>query len=146
MQWHYKLQHLKIVTNGYKYTNTTEDKKFILWINAHTPIEKQSNRDWNTPIHLKSNCPQIKVSSIFWFFIMIFYLCFYHQLWVRWVCIDIGNSSEHIGQNHSRFPKYLWMFDTEWNPHQIEIYWINNNLTNTSATPPPEGKKKHYYI
>ena len=40
----------KIVTNGHQYTKTTEDKKFIFWINAHTPIEKQSNQDWNTPI------------------------------------------------------------------------------------------------
>ena len=42
-----------------------------------------------------------------------FYLRFYHQLWVKWLCIDIGNSSGHIGQTHSRFPKYLWMLDTE---------------------------------
>ena len=71
--------------------------------------------------HLKNNGPDIKVPLIFWFLIMIFYLCFYHQLWVKWVCIDIGNSSGHIGQTHSRFPKYLWMFDTEWNAHQIDI-------------------------
>ena len=92
---------------------TTEDKKFIFWINTHTPIEKKSNQDWNTPIHLESNGQHIKVPLIFWFLIMIFYLCFYHQLWVRWVCIDIENSSGHIGQTHSRFRKYLWMFGTE---------------------------------
>ena len=40
-----KLQHLRIVTNRRQYTNTTEDKKFIFGINAHTPIEKQSNQD-----------------------------------------------------------------------------------------------------
>ena len=28
-------------------------KKFIFWISAYTPIEKQSNQDWNTTIHLK---------------------------------------------------------------------------------------------
>ena len=127
VQWDYKLQHLKIVTNGHQYTKTTEDKKFIFWINAHTPIEKKSNQDWNTPIHLESNGQHIKVPLIFWFLIMIFYLCFYHQLWVKWVCIDIGNSSGHIGQTHSRFPKYLWMFRTEWNAHQIDIL---NNLFN----------------
>ena len=38
-------QHLKIVTNGHQYTKTTEDKKFTLGINAHTPIGKQSNQD-----------------------------------------------------------------------------------------------------
>ena len=121
------IQHLKIVTNGHQYTKTTEDKKFTFWINVHTPIEKQSNQDWNTSIHLKSNGPHIKVPLIFWFLIMIFYLCFYHQLWVKWVCIDIGNSSGHIGQTHSRFPKYLWMFDTEWKAHQFDIL---DNLSN----------------
>ena len=30
----------------------TEDEKFIFWINAHTPIEKQSIQDWNTPIKI----------------------------------------------------------------------------------------------
>ena len=37
------IQHLKIVTNGHQYTKTTEDKKFTFRVNAHTPIEKQSN-------------------------------------------------------------------------------------------------------
>ena len=56
---------LKTVTNGHQYTQTTEDKKFVFCINAHTPIEKQSNQDGNTPIHLESNCPHIKVTLIF---------------------------------------------------------------------------------
>ena len=30
-------------TNGHQYINTTEDEKFIFWINSHTPIEKDSN-------------------------------------------------------------------------------------------------------
>ena len=51
----YKLQYLKIVTNGHQYTKNTEDEKFLFWINAHTPVEKQSNQDWNTPIHSKNN-------------------------------------------------------------------------------------------
>ena len=76
--------------------------------------------NWNTPIHLKSNGLHIKLPLIFWFLIMIFYLCFYHQLWVKWICIDIGNSSGHIRQTYSRFPKYLWIFDTEWKAHQID--------------------------
>ena len=58
---------------------------------------------------------------IFWFLILIFNLCFYHQLWVKLVCIHIGNSSGHIGQTHSRFPKYLRMSDTNCNSHQIDI-------------------------
>ena len=73
----------------------------MFWINAHTPIEKQPKQDWTTPIHLKNSGPHIKVSLIFWFLIMIFYWCFYHQLWVKWVCILIENSSGHIGQGHS---------------------------------------------
>ena len=99
-----------------QYTKAAEDKKFIFWINPHTPIEKKLKEDWDTPIHLKSDgphvkvplIPHVKVPLIFWFLIMIFYLCFYHQLWVKWVCLDIGNSSGHIGQIHSRFQKYMW--------------------------------------
>ena len=112
---------LKIVTNGHQYIKTTADKNLIFWINSHYPTEKQSNQDWNISIHLESNGPHIKFPLTFWFLIMIFYFCFYHQLWVKWLCIDIGNSSGHIGQTHSRFPKYLWMFDTEWKAHQIDI-------------------------
>ena len=50
---------------------------------------------------------------------MIFYL-FLPPI-VKGYVIDIGNSSGHIGQTHSRFPKYLWMFDTECNAHIIDI-------------------------
>ena len=38
--------------NGHQYTKNTENKRFIFWINALTPIEKQYNIDWNTPIDL----------------------------------------------------------------------------------------------
>ena len=121
MCWDYKWQHLKIVTNGHHYTKTAEDKKFIFWINARTAIEKQSNEDCYTSIHWNSNGPHIKVHLIFWFLIMIFYLCLFNQLWFKWVCIDTGNSSRYIGQTHSRIPKYLWVCGTEWNAHQIDI-------------------------
>ena len=40
---------------------------------------------------------------------------------IKWVCIDIANSFGHIGKTHSRFPKYMWMFDTKLNAHQIDI-------------------------
>ena len=68
---------MKIVTNGHQYTKTTEDKKFIFWINAHNPVEKKSDQTWNTPIHLESNNgPHIKVSLIFdflsWFSTYVF--------------------------------------------------------------------------
>ena len=119
--WDCKLEHLKNVTNWNHYTKTTGDGNFKFWINAHTPTEKQSNQDWNTPIHLKNNAPHIKVPLIIWFLIMIFKVCFYHQLWVKWVCIHIGNSSGHISQTHSRFQKYLRIFGTEWSAHQMDI-------------------------
>ena len=83
----------------------------------------------------------IKVPLIFWFLIMTFNSCFfYHQLWVKWVRIHIGNSSGHVGQIHSWFLKCLWMFDTarnarrtgildnlfdSWQPHQ----YINSAFT-----------------
>ena len=120
----------------------------IFWINAHSPIEKQSNEDWNTSIHLKRNDPHIKVPLIFWFLIMIFYLCFYHHLWVKCVCIDIGNSSGHIEQTHSRFSNYMRSLTL--NERLIKltsliICLVIDNLTNTSSIPPPEGKKTVLY-
>ena len=96
-------------------------KKYIFWINAHPPIEEQSNEGWNTSIQLENNGPSIKVLLIFLFLTMNFNLCFYHQFWVKWVCIHVGNSSGHIGQTHSQIPKGLQMFDTEWNAHWIAI-------------------------
>ena len=39
-------------------------KKNILCITAHTTIEKQSNKDWNTPIHLKNNGPSKNVINV----------------------------------------------------------------------------------
>ena len=35
--------------------------------------------------------------------------------------IHINNSSGHTGSAHSQFPKYLWVFDTEYNAYQIVI-------------------------
>ena len=97
-------------------------KKYIFWINSHLSIEKQSKEDWNTPIQLENKGPSIKVPLIFRFLVMNFSLCFYHQLWLQWVCIHIRNSSGHIEQTHSRFSKYLWMFDTKWNAHRLDIF------------------------
>ena len=70
-------------------------KKYIFWVNAHATIDKQSNEVWNTHIHLKNNSPSIKVPLNLWFLIMTFNLCFYHQLWVKWVYIHTGNRSGH---------------------------------------------------
>ena len=113
-------------------------------MNAHTPIEKESNQDWNTPIHLESNGPHIKVPLIFWFLIIIFYLCFYHQLWVKWVCIHTGNSSEHIGQtlyDSQNIYGCLTLNAMHIKVISLIIYLINDNLTNTSSTPSPAVKK-----
>ena len=55
----------------------------------------------------------MKVPLIFWVLIMNFDLCFYKQLWVKWVCVHIGNNSGQIEQIHLQFPKCLWMFDTK---------------------------------
>ena len=108
---------------------------------------KKSNQDWNTPIHIESNGQHIKVPLIFWFFIMIFYICFYHQLWVKWLCLDIGNSSGHIVQTHSQFRKICGCFAlNEMNIRltSLIIFLINDNLINMSS--PPEGKKTVLYI
>ena len=68
-------------------------------------------------LQLKDNLTKtetrIKVPLIFWFLIMIFDLCFNHQLRVKWVCIHIENNSGHIEQTHLQFPKYLWLFETQ---------------------------------
>ena len=45
------------------------------------------------------------------------------------VCIHIGNSSGHIEQTQSRFPKCLWMFETERNAYRIGIINIIDSLT-----------------
>ena len=72
-------------------------------------------------IHLKNNGTHIKVPLIFRFLIIIFDLCFYNQLWVKWACIHIGNNSGHTEQTHLQFLKFLWMYDTELDAHQIGI-------------------------
>ena len=78
-------------------------RNFTFWVNTDTLIGKQFNQDWINPIHLKNNVPDKKDTLILWFLVMTFTLWFYHQLRVKWVCIHIGNSSEHIGSTHSHF-------------------------------------------
>ena len=76
-------------------------------------ILQSKNNLTKTEIHLKNNGSCKKVPLCFWFLVMTFNLCFYHQLWVKWVCIRIENIYGHIGQTHLQFPKSLWMFYTE---------------------------------
>ena len=95
--------------------------KAFKYCNKWTPVYKDYwrwkvyllNKCWNNSIYLKKNGPHMKVPLIFWFLAMTFYFCFNHRLYAKWVCINIGNSSGHIGQTHSRFTKYQWMFHTE---------------------------------
>ena len=87
---------LCLTTDEHQHTKTTEDEKVYIFNKCSYSNWKQSNQDWNTPIHLKNNDPHIKVPLIFWFFIMTFNLFFYQQLWVKWVCIHIENRSGHI--------------------------------------------------
>ena len=47
-----KLENSKIVRNGHQHTKATEDEE-LFCINAYPPIEKHSNKDLNTTIHLK---------------------------------------------------------------------------------------------
>ena len=121
---------------GHQYINTTEDEKFIFWINAHTPIEKESNQDWNTTIHLKNNGPHITVPLIFWFLIMTFYLCFITNFELNGSVyileIDSPNICGCLTLNvmHIKFLSLI-------------ICLINGNCTKMSSTHPPEGKKQY---
>ena len=112
-----KLEHLKIVTLSWipAYKDYWRWKVYIL--------NKCFYSNWQTiypRLKYPHNGPHIKVPLIFWFLIITFNLCFHHQLLIKWVCI-------HIEQTHLRFPKHLWMFDTELNAHQISIL---DNLRN----------------
>ena len=70
----------KNCSNWLQHTKTAKSKKYIFWINAHPPIEEQSNEDWNTLIHLENNGASIKVRLMFWFLIMTFNLFFITNL------------------------------------------------------------------
>ena len=100
-------------------------------------------------ICLKNNGPHITVPLICWFLNMTFNLCFHHQLWVKLVCIHIGNSSGHIGQTHSQFWNVcgcLTLNKMYIKLASLIIFLTNNKLTNTSSsTPPPEVKKTTVY-
>ena len=106
----------------------------------------QSNQDWNTNIPLKNNGPHVKVPLVFWFLIMIFYRYYYHQFCVKWVVyiseivLVILDKIIHASQN---ICGCLTL-----NKMQIKLTSLitclnNNNLTNTSSTPPPEGQKQY---
>ena len=61
--------------------------------------------------------------------------------------MHIGNSSGHI-RTCSRFTKYLGhltLIETHIKFTSLIICSINDNLTNRSSKPPPEGKKVTVY-
>ena len=120
-------------------------KKYIFWINSLTPIEKQSNEDWNTPIHLKNDSLSMKVPLIFWFLIMTFNLCFYQQLWFKWAHMYIGNSSGHLDKlihDSQNVRGYLALNEMHTKLTSLIICLVNDNLTSASTW----SKKKQYYI
>ena len=120
-------------------------KRFLFWINAHTPVKKQSSQEGNTPIHLKNNAAHIKVPLIFWFLIMTFNLCFHHQLWVKWyvyilaIVLVIFDKLIHDSPN---ICGCLTLNEMHIKLASFIISSTNNNLTNSSSTPLPEIKKK----
>ena len=59
---------------------------------------------------------------------MTFNLCFYPQLWIKWVYIHIGNSSVQSG--------CLTRKEMRIKLASLIISSINGNLSNTSSTPP----------
>ena len=134
-------------TNGQQYTKTAKDGKFAFWINARTPIEKQSNQDWNSHIHLKNNSPHIKVSLIFWFLIMILYLYFYHQLWAKWICIHIEIVLDTLGKLiHDFWNIYGLLTLNEMNIKltSLIIFSIKDNLTTFHQYLHPKRKNTVY--
>ena len=121
-------------------------RKFIFWINAHTPIEKQTKQDWNTPIHLKNNGPRIKVSLILWFLIKTFNLCFYRQLWVKWyvyILEIVLSILEKLIYDSQNVCGCLTLNEMHIKLASLIIWSINDNLTNTSSTRLPEVKKQY---
>ena len=128
-----------------QYTKSTEDEKFLFWKNSDTSIEKQSNHDWNTPSYLKNNGPHIKVTLIFWFFIMIFYVFIFNcelnvYVHISEIVLNILDKLIHDSQNicgcltlNAMYIKLTYLI----------IGLIVHNLTNASSTPPPEGKKQY---
>ena len=122
-------------------------KKFLSWVNTHTSIEKKFKEGWSNPFHLENNGPQIKVHSIFLFSVIIFTLCFHQQLWVKWVCryiyileivTDILGKLIRDSPNVSRC---FTLNEIHIKLTSLIICLINDNITNTSSTPPPEVKK-----
>ena len=122
-------------------------KKFIFWINAHTPIKKQSSQDWNIPIHLKNNAPHIKLPLVSYH---DFQLCFHHQLWVKWyvyILAIVLVIFDELICNSPNVCGCLTLNEMQIKLASLIISLTNNNLTNSSSTLLSEIiKKKLLYI
>ena len=120
-----------------------------MWINAHTPIEKQSNQEWNKPIHLKNNGPHRKIPLIFWFLIIIFYSWFIINsglngyVYILEIFLDILDKLVHASKIICRC---FTLNAMHIKLTSLIICLLNGNLTNTSSTPPPEWEKTIVYI
>ena len=75
-----------------------------------------------------------------------YYLCFYHQLWAKWVCIlEIVRDIFELIHDSQNTCGHLSLNETNIKFTSLIICSVNNNLTNRSSTPPPEGKKVTVY-
>ena len=107
----------------------------------NTPIEKQSNQYWNTPIHLKNNGLHIKFPLTFeflsWFSTYVFITnCRLNgYVYILQIVLDILDKLIHDSQDSC---EYLTL-----NAMHIKlislIIRLINDITNTSSTPLPEG-------
>ena len=124
-------------------------KKVIFWINAHIPIEKQSNQDWNTPIHLKNNSTHIRIPLIFCFLSWLSTYVFITNCelntyaYILEIVLHILDKIIHDSQNVCG---HLTMNEMHIKLTSLITFSINYNLTNTSLTPPSEVKKEVLYI
>ena len=85
----------------------------------------------------------IKVPLVFSFLIMTFTLCFYHQLWVKWVCIHMVIVPNILGKlihDSRNVCERLTLSEMHIQLVSLMICSINYYFTNTSSTAPPEVK------
>ena len=106
-------------------------------------LKKQSNQDWNMPIHLKNNDPHIKSLSSFDFLSWLLNYVFITNcrlngyVYILEIILVILNKLIYDSQNvHEMLIKLI----------SLIICSINGNLTNAASTSPPEVKKAVLYF
>ena len=125
-------------------------KKYIFWINDHALIEKESNKYWNTHIHLERNSPRIKVSFIFWLFIMtlstyVFIASCGLNGCVYLLEIVLGILAKLI-PGSQKICGCLILNKMHIELASLIICLINYNLSNNSSVSPTEVKKYYYIV